>query len=94
MNADAIERFRREIIERTVTVAMENLTDQDLLREVMNTVGKPGRLGEITLCCICGNAYRRLGRQQCYPCAWSIALAPSFYVSRLLAEHSAVSPMN
>ena len=42
MAADPIERFRREIIERTGDRRQaENLTDQDLLREAMNTVGKP-----------------------------------------------------
>ena len=30
----------------------ENLSDQDLLREVMNTVGKPGRLGGSTRCVV------------------------------------------
>jgi len=45
MAADEIERFRRDIIECTGDARQaENLTDQDLLREAMNTVGKPGRL--------------------------------------------------
>jgi type III restriction enzyme len=53
MAADEIERFRREIIERTGDVRQaENLTDQDLLREVMNTVGKQGRLGESIRCVV------------------------------------------
>jgi len=53
MSADAIERFRREIIERTGDRRQaENLTDQDLLREVMNTVGKQGRLGESIRCVV------------------------------------------
>ena len=53
MAADEIERFRREIIERTGDVRQaENLTDQDLLREVMNTVGKPGRLGAEIRCVV------------------------------------------
>ncbi|MBI4529388.1 MAG: DEAD/DEAH box helicase family protein, partial [Deltaproteobacteria bacterium] len=40
MAADEIERFRREMIERTGDAhAAENITDQELLREVMNTVG-------------------------------------------------------
>ena len=44
--ADEIDRFRREIVERTGDRRQaEKLTDQDLLREVMNTVGKAGRLG-------------------------------------------------
>ncbi|MGH8020652.1 MAG: BPTD_3080 family restriction endonuclease [Opitutaceae bacterium] len=46
MAADELERFRREIVERTGDArAGENLTDQDILREVMNTVGKAGTLG-------------------------------------------------
>lgn len=53
MAADEIERFRREIIERTGDVrAGENLTDQELLREVMNTVGKYGQLGGSTRCVV------------------------------------------
>jgi type III restriction enzyme len=44
--ADEIERFRREIVERSGDVrAGDKITDQELLREVMNTVGKPGQLG-------------------------------------------------
>ena len=51
--SDEIERFRREIIERTGDRRQaENLTDQDLLREVMNTVGKPDRLGESIRCVV------------------------------------------
>ena len=51
--ADEIERFRREIIQRTGDRRQaENLSDQDLLREVMNTVGKVGRLGESTRCVV------------------------------------------
>ncbi len=53
MASDEIERFRREIIERTNDARQaENLTDQDLLREVMNTVGKPGRLGAEIRCVV------------------------------------------
>lgn len=53
MASDAIERYRREIIERTGDKRQaENLTDQDLLREVMNTVGKKGRLGESIRCVV------------------------------------------
>jgi type III restriction enzyme len=53
MAADEIERFRREIIERTGDRrAAEDITDQDLLREVMNTVGKHGRLGESIRCVV------------------------------------------
>ena len=53
MATDEIERFRREIIERTGDRRQaENITDQDLLREVMNTVGKEGRLGESIRCVV------------------------------------------
>jgi type III restriction enzyme len=53
MASDEIERFRREIIERTGDRQQaENLTDADLLREVMNTVGKAGRLGESIRCVV------------------------------------------
>ena len=48
-----IERFRREIVERTGNRAeADQLTDQDLLREVMNTVGKPGQLGDSIRCVV------------------------------------------
>lgn len=51
--SDEIERFRREIVERTGDLRQaDNLTDQDLLREVMNTVGKKGRLGESIRCVV------------------------------------------
>ncbi|MFC3147246.1 BPTD_3080 family restriction endonuclease [Piscinibacterium candidicorallinum] len=53
MAADEIERFRREIVERTGDVrAGQDISDQDLLREVMNTVGKKGRLGESIRCVV------------------------------------------
>jgi type III restriction enzyme len=53
MAADEIDRFRREIIERTGNRQQaEHITDQDLLREVMNTVGKPGRLGDSIRCVV------------------------------------------
>jgi len=53
MASDEIERFRREIIQRTGDQHQaDNITDQDLLREVMNTVGKPGRLGESIRCVV------------------------------------------
>jgi type III restriction enzyme len=53
MAADEIERFRRDIIERTGDArAADNITDQELLREVMNTVGKPGQLGANVRCVV------------------------------------------
>jgi type III restriction enzyme len=53
MASDEIERFRREIVERTGDPRQaETITDQDLLREVMNTVGKAGRLGDSIRCVV------------------------------------------
>jgi type III restriction enzyme len=53
MASDEINRFRREIIERTGDQRQaENLTDQDLLREVMNTVGKYDTLGGNIRCVV------------------------------------------
>lgn len=53
MANDEIERYRREIVERTGDQRQaENLGDQDLLREVMNTVGKYGALGGNIRCVV------------------------------------------
>mgnify|MGYP000476858040 CR=1 FL=1 len=53
MAGPEIERFRRELIERTRdSQAGQNISDQDLLREVMNTVGKAGRLGDSIRCVV------------------------------------------
>ena len=50
---DEIERFRSEIVERTGDRKQaDNISDQDLLREVMNTVGKEARLGGQTRCVV------------------------------------------
>jgi type III restriction enzyme len=53
MAADEIERFRREMVERTGDArAVESITDQELLREVMNTVGKARQLGGSIRCVV------------------------------------------
>jgi type III restriction enzyme len=53
MASDEIERFRREIITRTGDIkAADKIDDATLLREVMNTVGKTGRLGEAIRCVV------------------------------------------
>lgn len=53
MAADEIERFRREIVERSGDIrAGESISDQELLREVMNTVGKEGQLGGSIRCVV------------------------------------------
>ncbi len=51
--ADEIERFRRERVERSGNRSDgDDITDQELLREVMNTVGKPGALGDSIRCVV------------------------------------------
>ncbi|EDX86856.1 Type III restriction enzyme, res subunit family [Synechococcus sp. PCC 7335] len=52
MAADEIDRFRYEIGQRDGGVAAAKITDQDLLREVMNTVGEKGKLGESIRCVV------------------------------------------
>ena len=53
MAENEIEQFRREIIERTRDVqAGDKIDDATLLREVMNTVGKDGKLGEQIRCVV------------------------------------------
>lgn len=53
MAADEIERFRRERVERSGDArAGDDITDQELLREVMNTVGKHGQLGGQIRCVV------------------------------------------
>ncbi len=50
---DEIERFRRDRIRRTGDIRDgDNIADQDLLREVLNTVGKKGQLGETIRCVV------------------------------------------
>lgn len=51
--ADEIERFRRELVERSGdTHAGESISDHELLREVMNTVGKRDQLGSQVRCVV------------------------------------------
>lgn len=50
--AREIEEFKAEYRARFPGRDAEDLTDEDLLREVMNTVGKPGRLGEQVRCVV------------------------------------------
>ena len=53
MAADEIERFRREMVERSGDARSgDNISDQELLREVMNTVGKPNQLGSDIRCVV------------------------------------------
>ncbi len=48
----AIEDFKDEYRKRFPGRDTEKLTDEDLLREVMNTIGKPGKLGENIKCVV------------------------------------------
>ncbi len=52
MAADEIERFRYEMKQRGDHKGAENITEQDLLREVMNTVGKRDQLGGSIRCVV------------------------------------------
>ncbi|HTU34297.1 MAG TPA: hypothetical protein VMF66_10885 [Candidatus Acidoferrum sp.] len=53
MAAGEIAQFKREMQERGASAEeAEKISDQDLLREVMNTVGKKGRLGEQIRCVV------------------------------------------
>ncbi|HVF53166.1 MAG TPA: DEAD/DEAH box helicase family protein [Actinomycetota bacterium] len=50
--ATQIEEFKADYRERFPGRDVAQITDEDLLREVMNTVGKPGRLGEHVRCVV------------------------------------------
>jgi type III restriction enzyme len=50
--AREIDEFKAEYRQRFPGRDVENLTDEDLLREVMNTVGKTGKLGENIRCVV------------------------------------------
>ncbi len=50
--AQEIEEFKAEYMARFPGRDAAKLTDEDLLREVMNTVGKPGKLGEHVRCVV------------------------------------------
>ena len=50
--AAEIDLFRREKAEREGQKSAKGITDEDLLREVMNTVGRKNRLGEQVRCVV------------------------------------------
>jgi len=52
MAEQEIEEFKQEYMRRYPGRSADQLTDQDILREVMNTVGKPGKLGENIKCVV------------------------------------------
>jgi Restriction endonuclease len=47
-----IDEFKQELRQRFPGRNVDDLTDEDLLREVLNTVGKDGRLGEHVRCVV------------------------------------------
>ncbi len=52
-SADQIERYKRELVERTGdATAAQRIDESDLLREVMNTVGRKDALGESIRCVV------------------------------------------
>ena len=50
--AAEIETFKREYVTRFPGRSAEEITPEHILREVMNTVGKPGKLGEHIRCVV------------------------------------------
>jgi type III restriction enzyme len=50
--AAEIDEFKREYIRRFPGSSVDDVTDEDLLREVMNTIGKKDRLGEQVRCVV------------------------------------------
>lgn len=50
--AQEIEEFKREYAARVGHAEAEKISDEEILREVMNTVGRPGKLGETIRCVV------------------------------------------
>ncbi|MBF6604366.1 MAG: DEAD/DEAH box helicase family protein [Chloroflexi bacterium] len=50
--AREIEEYRREYVTRFPGRSADEIEDEDILREVLNTVGKPGRLGAEIRCVV------------------------------------------
>lgn len=50
--ADEIRRFKEELVQREGAGAADKVTDEAILREVMNTVGRRGQLGEGIRCVV------------------------------------------
>jgi type III restriction enzyme len=49
---EEIEEFKDEYRQRHKGANLDDITDEQILREVMNTVGKPGKLGEHVKCVV------------------------------------------
>jgi type III restriction enzyme len=52
LSAHQVEEFKAEYRRRFPGLDAENLSDEDLMREVLNTVGKKGKLGEHVRCVV------------------------------------------
>ena len=50
--ARELEDFKADYQRRFPGRDADDITEEDLLREVMNTVGKPGKLGEHVKCVV------------------------------------------
>lgn len=50
--ATEIDEFKADLRARFPGRSVDDITDEDLLREVMNTIGKPGKLGEQVKCVV------------------------------------------
>ena len=79
-----IERFRREKARVRGRRLIRSGPDSEILREVMNTVGKEGRLGEQIRCVVSVvDAHRGLGHQHALPTYSASALSePNCFASR------------
>jgi len=94
MASDEIERFRYEMRERGEHQKAENITDQDLLREVMNTVGKKDRLGESIRCVVSVSMLTEGWDANTVTHVLGVrAFGTQLLCNRLLVEPCAVSPM-
>ena len=97
MAAQEIEQYRREIVDRTGDRSLaDNISDQDLLREVMNTVGKEGRLGGSIRCVVSVSMLTEGWDANTVTHILGVYApsAPSFYANRSLAARSVATPMN
>ena len=73
--APEIEEFKAEYRARFPGRDAESLTDEDLLREVMNTVGKSGKLGEHVKCVVSVSMLTEgWDATHRHPCSWRTRL--------------------
>ena len=81
----AIEDFKNDYHKRFPDRSTDELTEEDLLREVMNTVGKSGKLGENVRCVISVSMLTKAGMPILSRISWGFVLSPlNCFVNRLL----------